>query len=182
MRIRILPTDRDEGGYSLVELVVCVALLVTIAVAALGVLPALARQAQAGLVRDAAAEVARNAIERVRAAVAYYPAALVADPASRATVTADHRWALAASASFASAARLERPRCGAAQAPIDVPLAVTAAYDAPTDRLTVTVTYPRDPCTNGGATDTVGASATLAPGQYAPQTELDTAIGDPALQ
>lgn len=182
MQMRILPTERDEGGYSLVELVVCIALLVTVAVAALGTLPVLARQAQAGLVRDAATDVARNALERVRAAVAYYPAALVADPASRRTATADHRWALSASAAFASAARLARPPCGAATAPADIPLAVTTTYDATLDRLTVTVAFPRDPCTNGSGSDTVSASATLAPAQYAPQTELEAAIGDPALQ
>lgn len=180
--MRTLSTDRDEGGYSLVELVVCVALVVTVAVAALGALPVLARNAQAGLVRDAATEVARNAIERVRAAAAYYPPPLVADPGSRAIATADHRWALAASAAFVSAARLERPLCGAANVPVDVPLAVTTGYDAAADRFTVTVTYPRDPCAGGGATDAVSASATLAPAQYAPQTELETAIGDPAAQ
>ena len=45
-----------------VELVVCVGLIVTVAVAALSALPVLARNAQSGLVRDAATETARNAI------------------------------------------------------------------------------------------------------------------------
>ncbi len=175
------PIDRDAGGYSLIELVVCVGLIVTVAVAALSALPVLARNAQAGLVRDAATDEARNALERIRAAVAYYPAALVADPAARATATADHRWALAATASVAATARIERPLCGTA-APVDISLAVTTAYDAASDRLTVTVAYPLDPCTNASPAATVSASATLAPAQYAPQTQLQNTIADPAAQ
>jgi type II secretory pathway component PulJ len=113
-----LQTD-PEGGFTLLELVVCVALLVASGAGALAVLPALARSAQAGIVRDAALEAARNVLERTRAAAAYYPAALVGDPAARATTTADHRWALGANATYASAARIVRPLCGIAAATAD---------------------------------------------------------------
>ena len=136
----------SERGFTLVELVVCVALLVAAGAGALAVLPVLVRTAQGGIVRDAALDAGRNVLERTRAAAAYYPAALVGDSASRAGATADHRWALGVNASYVSAARILRPLCGAAAAGVDVPLAVASTYDAATDRLTVTVTYPRDPC------------------------------------
>ena len=175
-------TAECEAGTSLVELLVCVALLVAGTVIALGGLPALARSAQAGVVRDVATEVARNAIERVRAAGAYAPPALVADPATRAAVVANHGWAIAASASFASVARIRRSLCGSAGASVDVPLQVTTTYDAGTDRFAVSVAYPRDPCDPASPEATVTLAATLAPAQYAPQTLLRVPIGDPARQ
>jgi prepilin-type N-terminal cleavage/methylation domain-containing protein len=179
--MRSSPTD-GERGFTLLELVVCVGVFAAIALGALALLPALARNAQAGLVRDAALETARNALERARAAAAYYPPALVGDAAARAVATADHRWALAAQAGFRSAARLRAAPCGATASDPDVPLAVATSYDAPSDRLTVTVTYPHDPCANDGRTETVTLSSVLAPAQYAPQTQLTTPIGDPAAQ
>ena len=179
--MRPSPTD-GERGFTLLELVVCVGLFAAIGIGALALLPALARNAQAGIVRDAALETARNALERARAAAAYYPPALVGDAATRAVTTADHRWALAAQASAPSAARLRPAPCGAAVANADIPLAVASSYDAPSDRLTVTVTYPHDPCASGGPSDTVSLSTVLAPAQYAPQTQLTTAIGDPVTQ
>jgi hypothetical protein len=170
-----------EAGFGLLELVVCVGLLVTGAVLALALLPGLARASQAGLMRGAATDVARNALERARAAAAYVPAALVAAPATRGAAAAGHAWAFAAAASDVAAVRVERGLCGSSAAFTDVPVKVTTAYDATADTLSVTVAYPPDPCAPATQA-TVALSARLAPAAYAPQTELDAAIADPAQQ
>jgi Tfp pilus assembly protein PilV len=175
-------TERaPEAGFGLLEVVVCVALLVAGSVFALALLPSLARGSQAGLIRDAATDIARNAIERVRAAAAYYPAGAVGDPAARAAITADHAWVLAPTASYAAAARVRRAFCGTTAATTDVPMNVTLSYDAPSDVLTVAVAYPPDPCV-AATRSTVTLSAQLAPASYAPLTQLPSAIADPAVQ
>ena len=78
-----------EAGFSLLEVVVCVALLIAGSVIALALLPSLARASQAELLRGAATDIARNAIERTRAAAAYYPAGAVADAAAATQAMAD---------------------------------------------------------------------------------------------
>lgn len=175
-------TERaSEGGYSLLELIVCVALLIACGVFALLLLPGLARASQAGLLRAAATSIARNAIERARAASAYYPAGAVGNPAQRAATTADHAWALAPSASYTAAAHVHRGFCASAAATVDVPMNVRLSYDAPSDVLTVTVTYPQNACAPA-AQSSVVLSAQLAPAAYVPQTRLPAAIADPAVQ
>jgi type II secretory pathway pseudopilin PulG len=174
--------ERDgEAGFGLLELVVCVALLVMGSVLALALLPGLARASQAATMRAAATDVARNALERARAAAAYYPPPAVADATSRAAATAGHGWAFVPAASDVAAVRVERGLCGSAATSTDVPVSVATAYDEPSDTLTVTVTYAPDPCV-AGTTAAVTVSAQLAPASYAPQTELDAAIADPAQQ
>lgn len=172
---------RSEAGFSLLEVVVCVALLVMGSVLALALLPALARASQAQLLRSAATEIARNAIERARAAAAYYPAAAVADPALRATATADHAWVFAPAANYVAAVRVHRAYCGSAAATSIVSMNVGLTYDAPSDTLTVAVAYPPNPC-DVAVQATVSLAALLAPASYAPQTQLPAAIADPALQ
>lgn len=175
-------TERTpEAGFGLLEVIVCVALLVAGSVFALALLPSLMRASQAGLLRAAATELARNAIERARAAAAYYPPGGLADPATRAVTTADHAWALASGANYAAAARVRRALCGTSAAATDVPMNVTLAYDAPSDVLTVAVAYPPDPCVPA-TRSSITLSAQLAPAGYAPQTRLPSAIADPALQ
>ena len=175
-------TERaPEAGFGLLEVVVCVALLIARSVFALGALPSLARASQAGLLRGAATEIARNAIERARAAAAYYPPGAVADPLTRAATTAGHGWVLVPAATYAAAARVHRALCGATAATTDVAMNVTLTYDAPSDVLTVTVAYPPDPC-DLAAQSSIVLSAQLAPASYAPQTQLPAAIADPAVQ
>lgn len=175
-------TDRaPEAGFGLLEVVVCVALLIAGSVLALGALPSLARASQAGLLRGAATEIARNAIERARAAAAYYPPGAVGDPVARAATTADHAWALAPAARYTAAARVHRAFCGTTVTVTDVAMDVSLSYDAPSDVLTVTVAYPPDPCA-ASARSTVTLSAQLAPASYAPRTQLPAAIADPAVQ
>ncbi len=171
----------NEAGYSLLEVAVCVALLIVGSVLALALLPSVARASQAQLMRGAATGVARNAIERARAAAAYYPPGAVADPAGRAATTADHAWALAAGATYTAAARVHRSLCGSTSATSEVAMRVRMSYDAPSDTLTVAVSYPPNPCNTARQTE-ISLSAQLAPAAYAPQTRLPLAIADPALQ
>jgi Tfp pilus assembly protein FimT len=175
-------TERgSEAGYSLLEVVMCVALLVVGSVLALGLLPSVARASQAELMRSAASGIARNAIERARAAAAYYPPGAVADPVARAAATAGHGWALAPSAAYVAAAHVHRGFCGSTATTSDVPMNVTLSYDAPSDTLTVAVSYPPNPCAPA-VQNAVSLSAQLAPAAYAPQTQLPSAIADPAQQ
>jgi type II secretory pathway pseudopilin PulG len=174
-----MPAERGEAGFGLLELVVCTGVLVLGSVLALAALPTLARGSQAGVLRGAALDVARNAIERARAAAAYAPPARVAAPAARAATLATHAWAFVPAATSAAAVHVEAGWCGASAT--DVALAVTTGYDAPTDTLTVSVAYPADPCAPGTFAS-VTLAAQLAPAAYAPQTELDAPVADPAVQ
>jgi Tfp pilus assembly protein PilV len=177
-----MPTEPSaEAGFGLLEVVVCVALLLVGCVFTLALLPAVARASQIGLMRTAATDVARNAIERVRAASAYVPPAAAADPATRTAATGNHAWALQPAAAYVAAARIERALCNGSGTTTDVPLPVAIAYDAVHDTLSVTVTYPPDPCVPA-TTRTVMLSAQLAPAGYAPQTQVPAAIADPAMQ
>ncbi|HEV8021428.1 MAG TPA: hypothetical protein VGP41_09220 [Candidatus Lustribacter sp.] len=150
----------------------CVGLLVTASVFALALLPSLMRASQAQVMRGAATGIARNALERARAAAAYYPTA-AAPP--------DHAWVLAPAASYTAGVRVQRGLCGAAAATTDVALTVTSTYDAPSDTLTVAVSYPPNPC-DPATQATISLAAQLAPAAFAPQTRAAVAIADPALQ
>jgi type II secretory pathway pseudopilin PulG len=170
-----------EAGFGLLEVVVCTALLIVGCVLALALLPSLARASQTGLLRAAATGIARNAIERARAAAAYYPPGAVADPVARAATAANHAWVLAPNATYVAAAHVHSAFCGGAALVTDVPMNVALTYDAASDTLTVAVSYPPNPCAVA-AQSTVTLSAQLAPASYAPQTQLPSAIADPALQ
>ena len=152
--------DESERGFSLIEVVLCVALLAAGSLAALGVLPGLVRSSQAGLLRNAAAEVGRNAIERVRAAVAYYPADAGAGDVANAS---DHRWAFdpGGTSTYVAAVRVHRSFCGSARPITDVPMSVSMSYDRPTDTIRVSVDYAANPC-DGSVRSTIAMSAAVA--------------------
>lgn len=173
-------TPTDDAGFALLELTVCVGLVLAGAVVALALLPALTRAARSGIVRAAATDAAHNAIERARAASAYLPPAAAADPAARAALAAGHGWALGPADAYSGAVRVRGPLCGASGG--DVPLSVSAAYDATADRLTVTVSYPRDPCDPASPSESVRASEALFPAAFAPGTAVAAPIADPRRQ
>jgi type II secretory pathway pseudopilin PulG len=161
-----------EAGFGLLEVVVCVGILMTASVFALALLPSLIRASQAQLMRGAATGIARNALERARAAAAYYPTG---------AAPADHAWVLQPAATYTAGVRVQRGLCGAAAATTDVALTVASTYDAPSDTLTVAVSYPPNPC-DSTRQSTLSLAAQLAPAAYAPQTQVPVEIADPALQ
>jgi prepilin-type N-terminal cleavage/methylation domain-containing protein len=176
----------DERGFTLLELLICVALLAAAGAAALGACAAVARYASPGVARDAALMVAENALARARAAVAYASSPAQDGPA----LLGDRTWALAAgTASYVAGARLRAPaQCGGAGAgAVVLRLPVTTAYDAASERFSVTVTYPRDPCranATGTIADdnaaTVSIAETLPPSVYPPGQVVHRDIAPPA--
>jgi type II secretory pathway pseudopilin PulG len=171
----------DEAGFGLLEVIVCVALLVLGSVLTLALVPTLARASQTQLMREAASGIARNAIERVRAAAAYDPPVAMSDAATRATTASTHAWALQPAATYDAAVRVRRALCGGTHPTTDVPMTVTLTYDQPSDAVTAAVAYPPNPCLPATRA-TVTRSAELAPAASAPQTRISTAIADPAQQ
>ncbi len=162
----------EDAGFTLVETVVCVALLVAACVAALALVPTLVHASASGILRDAATNVARAEIERVRAAAAYAPST---------GYTPGHAFALNATAAYATTAHVHRSLCAAAQATTDVAMNVAVAYAAATDAVTVTVDYPRNAC-DPTVRESVALVAQLAPSALAPGTAVTVPVDDPAQQ
>jgi hypothetical protein len=101
---------------------------------------------------------------------------------------ADRSWGLRPGESdFVAGAQLQSPAlCGSA-APLLIRLPVAATYDPSSERFTVVVTYPRDPCrvapdgtipVDDAATVTLGE--TLPPSVYPPGQLLHRDVQPPA--
>jgi len=161
-----------DEGFTLIEVVVCVALMVAACVAGLGVLPTLAHASQDDVLRAAATTIARTAIDRARAVSAYYPAG---------GYQPNHAYAFNPSSTYTAAAHVHRAFCGASGSTTDVAMTVQLAYDATTDTVSATVHYPRSPC-DPTTTATVSVNAQLMPSLLLPGTSITTAIGDPTQQ
>jgi len=173
-----------ERGFTLLELLLCVGILAAASAAALGAFAALARNATPGPMRDAALAAGENALARARAAVAYASSAAQDGPA----LLGDRSWALVPGRTeYVAGAQLRASApCGDA-APRSVRMPVAVTYDAPNERITVVVTYPRDPCAvaadgsipaNGAATVTL--AETLPPSVYPPGQVVHHDIAPPA--
>jgi prepilin-type N-terminal cleavage/methylation domain-containing protein len=161
-----------EEGFTLIEVVVCVALMVAACVAGLGVLPTLAHASQDDVLRDAATTIARTAIDRARAVAAYYPAA---------GYQPNHAYAFNPTSTYTAAAHVHRAFCGGSGTTTDVAMIVQLAYDATTDTVTANVQYPRSPC-DPTTTRNVNINAQLMPSLLQPGTAITTTIGDPTQQ
>lgn len=163
----------SERGFTLLELIVALA-IVTVAVAAgAGAVASVARNALSGTVRDAALMAADNALARARAAAAYVPPGA----ASPAAAAADLAWALAPQSSYSAGVRIEG-LCGEPSRVLRLP--VQTLFDAATSRFTVTVLYPRDPCASGSPQTQAVLSVVVPPAVYPPGTVLRHAIAPPA--
>ncbi len=176
-------TRTAERGFTLLEVLVCVAILALVSAATFGAFAAVARNATPGAARDAALMAGENALARARAAVAY--ASSASQDAS--ALLAARTWALApGTTAFVASAQLRAGACGAAQ-PRALRLPVTATYDAANERFTVVVTYPRDPCAvaSDGAISaanaaTVTLAETLPPSVYLPGQAIHHDVAPPA--
>jgi type II secretory pathway pseudopilin PulG len=161
-----------EEGFGLIEVVICVAVMIAACVAGLGVVPALARASQEGVLRDAATTIARAAIDRARAATAYYP------PGG---YEPTHTYALNPSVAYTAEAHVHRGFCNPGQTTTNVAMNVRVTYDAASDAVTAAVSYPRDACDPTMQSE-VTVTAQLTPSALAPGTTMVTPIGDPAQQ
>jgi type II secretion system protein I len=151
-----------ERGFTLLEVVVCMGVFALASAATLGAIPALVQNAAPRTSRDLALMVGENALTRARAAVAY-----ASSPAQDgAALLMDRTWALVAgTTSTVAGAELRAPAACGGSAPRSLSLPVTTTYDAATERFTVVVTYPRDPCRvapDGTIPPDDAASVTLA--------------------
>jgi prepilin-type N-terminal cleavage/methylation domain-containing protein len=180
----VASTRTDERGFTLLELVVCVAVIALASAAAFGAFAAVARNATPGTARDVALMVAENALARARAAAAYAPASA---PDATALL-ADRSWALAPGETrYTAGAQLRaNALCGASEA-LSLRLPVVAAYDVASARFTVVVTYPRDVCRVApdgtiadGNSATLTLGETLPPPAYAPGATIHRDIAPPA--
>ena len=177
-------TRTAERGFTLLEVLVCVAILAVVSAAACGAFAALARNATPGTVRDVALMAGENALARARAAVAY-----ASSPSQDASaLLAGRTWALQpGDTAYVAGAQLRAGAlCGAAE-PRTLRLPVTATYDAANERFTVVVTYPRDPCrvaSDGtippGDAATVTLAETLPPSAYPPGQTIHRDVAPPA--
>ncbi|HEX3465124.1 MAG TPA: prepilin-type N-terminal cleavage/methylation domain-containing protein [Candidatus Elarobacter sp.] len=175
---------QDERGFTLLELLLCVGILAMCSAAALGAFAALARNATPGPMRDAALVAGENALARARAAVAYASSPTQDGPA----LLGDRSWALVPGRTdYVAGAQLRASApCGDA-APRVVRMPVALTYDAPNERVTVVVTYPRDPCAlapdgtiAGGNAATVTLAETLPPSVYPPGQLIHHDVATPA--
>jgi prepilin-type N-terminal cleavage/methylation domain-containing protein len=177
-------TPTGERGFTLLELLVCVGILAAASAATAGAFAAVARNAGPGATRDVALMVAEKALVRARAAVAYASSPAQSGPA----LLRDRSWGLVPGASeYVAGAQLRAGAMCGANAPLLLRLPVATSYDPASERFTVVVTYPRDPCRVSGdgaiATDgarTVSLSATLPPSAYPPGQTVGRDVPTPA--
>jgi prepilin-type N-terminal cleavage/methylation domain-containing protein len=177
-------TRTAERGFTLLEVLVCVALVALATAATAGAFAAVARNATPGTARDVALMVGENALARARAAVAY-----ASSPALDASaLLAARTWALRpGETDYVAGAQLRASaQCGGAGART-LRLPVAATYDAANERFTVVVTYPRDPCAVGsdgtvaaGNAATVTLAETLPPSVYPPGQAIHRDVPPPA--
>ena len=177
-------TRTAERGFTLLEVLVCVAILALASAATFGAFAAVARNATPGTGRDVALMAGENALARARAAVAY-----ASSPAQDASaLLAGRSWALRpGETDYVVGAQLRAGAlCGDA-APRTLRLPVAATYDAANERFTVVVTYPRDPCrvaSDGaippGDAATVTLAETLPPSVYPPGQSIHRDVAPPA--
>jgi prepilin-type N-terminal cleavage/methylation domain-containing protein len=177
-------TRTAERGFTLLEVLVCVGVLALAGAASAGAFAAVARQALPGTTRDLALMAGENALARARAAIAYASS----PSADGASLLADRSWGLVPGATDVVAGGELRASamCGGS-APVILQLPIAASYDTSSQRFTVVVTYPRDPCALASDGSIPAADAltltlgeTLPPSAYPPGQVLTRVVATPA--
>ncbi|HEY0381687.1 MAG TPA: prepilin-type N-terminal cleavage/methylation domain-containing protein [Candidatus Elarobacter sp.] len=177
-------TRTAERGFTLLEVLVCIAILALVSAATFGAFAAVARNATPGTARDLALMAGENALARARAAAAY--ASSPSQDAS--TLLAARTWALRPGVTaYVAGARLRAGASCGQTAPRTLRLPVATTYDAANERFSVVVTYPRDPCRVASdgtvpADDaaTVTLAETLPPSVYPPGETIHRDVAPPA--
>jgi prepilin-type N-terminal cleavage/methylation domain-containing protein len=173
-----------ERGFSLLEVVVAVALFAIASAATAGALAAVARGAASPSARDAALMTAENALVRARAAVAY-----ASSPDQDGTVLLGGRtWGLVAgTTAYVAGAEIRAPFPCRAPSALRVRMPVSAAFDPASQRFSVSVSYPRDACAVAAdgtipPTDTLTVTLvqTLPPSVFPPGQRLVRDVLTPA--
>ena len=177
-------TRTAERGFTLLELLLCVGILAAASAATAGAFAAVARNAGPGATRDVALMVAENALVRARAAIAYASSPALDGPA----LLGDRSWGLVPGATqYVAGAQLRANAMCGTNAPLLLRLPVATAYDPASERFTVVVTYPRDPCglsghgtVATGEARTVSLTETLPPSAYPPGQTVHHDVPTPA--
>ncbi len=162
-----------QAGFSIIEVVACVALLAIGISLAIGAVAAIARGNATATRRDAALMTARNIIARARVAAAFYPDALPVHLSDRTT------WALRAASAFQTAAAIPQP--GSLSATIPLAVNTTFVNDAAPDysgTFTVTVSYPISADANAPA-QSVSLSERFPPSNFTQSTVIAQPADEP---
>ena len=172
IRVHSYQTD-PEAGFSLIEVLACVALLAIGISVAIGAVAAVARGNATATRRDVALMTARNVIARARAVAAFYPDASTTYLSDRTT------WALRASSSYSTTAAIPQP--GAPQATLPLDISTTFSNGTGTDysgTFRVNVSYPISADSNA-AKQSVTLSERLAPSGFSQATTIVLPADEP---
>lgn len=176
---------RDERGFTLIEVMVCVAVLVVVIGGTLGMFAAIAQRAQPDRTRDLALMVAQNTLVRARSAASYAPASLPnTNVATLGTFIDSRAWVLpigthtfTQNVPLISATSL----CGSIS-PANVALTVTTDYEETGSplarRFSVSVAYPVNPCT-ADVKQTVTIGEEIPTVSFVPGTRVTQAVAPP---
>lgn len=177
-------TTDGERGFTLIELVVCIALFALVSAATVGGVAVVLRNASPNGTRDVALMVLENTLARARVAAAYVPIGTAMntapfDPAAANLLSVQPQ-------AFTAGAQLRaNGLCNSGGASLQLLLPVRTTYA--NSVLTVTVTYPRDPCrvaADGTIPSddalTITQSETLSPPLYIPGHVLVRPVAVPA--
>jgi prepilin-type N-terminal cleavage/methylation domain-containing protein len=169
----------SQRGFTLIELVIALAVIAAIGATAVGALAAVSRAAMPNVMRDGALMVAENTLARARAAAAYVPLGDGVAP----TDPADANLLRPTPTTFTAGVRIPSLAVCANAAPNADPAATVITVSASTayakNVFTVTVTYPRDRCNANSETASVILHETLAPPLYLPGHTITRNVADP---
>jgi prepilin-type N-terminal cleavage/methylation domain-containing protein len=164
----------SDRGFSLIELVVVVGLVVIVTTATIGLIASISKRAEPDINRDLAMMTAQNTLERARAAAAYFPLAqsqAESDAVAQVASSQDKSFILDTNKSFSVSVPLPTSTCGVNNGAVTaISLNVTTTLNV--DVFDVKVTYPTAACSPNAVTNTVELSETMPVSSYIPGTHV----------